>query len=44
MLHYINEIFNDDDDDDDDDDQTVVDALYRDTMRRDGFSCSRGGC
>ena len=26
-----------------DDDQTVVDALYRDTMCRDGFSCSRGG-
>ena len=45
VLHYINveadEIFNDDDDDDD---QTVVDALYCNTMRRDGFSCSRGGC
>ena len=26
-----------------DDDQTVVDALYRDTLCRDGFSCSRGG-
>ena len=25
------------------DDQTVVDALYRDTMCRDGFCCSRGG-
>ena len=26
-----------------DDDQTVVDALYYDTMCRDSFSCSRGG-
>lgn len=25
------------------DDQTVVDALYCDTMYRDSFSCSRGG-